>query len=99
MLHVNDDKTAGESFLHEWAQNHDLEDAELRVVSGDVEEQITRQAKDASLVIAGASERGLLSRLVSGSPVIDLAENVDCSVLLAERAQKRGLLKRLFGWY
>jgi amino acid transporter/nucleotide-binding universal stress UspA family protein len=97
LLHVTNDTSAGESFLEEWAESHGLEDADLRVVSGTVEEAIASASRDATLVIAGASERGLLSRLLRGSPVIDLADSVECSVLLAERAQQRSLLERLFG--
>ena len=97
LLHVADDRAAGEAFLEEWAAEHDLADVELRIETGDVETAIERAAEDATTVIFGATERGLLRRLVSGSLVMDVVDDVDCSVLLAERARKRTLRERLFG--
>ena len=97
LLHVNDDQEAGEEFLREWAEEHGLADAEILVEPGTVEDSIGRAARDATLIIAGASERGLLSRLVRGSPIIDLLDDVDCSVLLAEKSHERGYFERFFG--
>lgn len=48
------------------------------------------------MVVIGTTERGLLSRLVRGSLIMDVVD-VDCSVLLAERARDRSLLERLLG--
>ena len=72
-------------------------DATLAVEAGDAETAIESRAKDESLLVIGATERGLLSRLVSGTVVMDVVDDVDCSVLLAERSRKRTLRERLFG--
>ncbi len=88
----------GEAFLTEWAANHDLTDVEILIDdSGDVEGAIERAAADRDLVIIGATERGLLSRLLSSSLVFDVVDEVDSSVLLAERPSPRSLRERLFG--
>ncbi|MFC4438011.1 MULTISPECIES: amino acid permease [Natrialbaceae] len=101
LLHAVDDPTEeaeGERFLTEWAADHGLEDAAIRIdTSGDVEGAIATAARDHSLVIIGATERGLLSRLVRGSLAYDVINDVECSVLLAERPTSRSLRERLIG--
>jgi formate/nitrite transporter FocA (FNT family)/nucleotide-binding universal stress UspA family protein len=100
LLHVVDEgeRAAGEAFLEEWATEHGLGDA-ARIVddAGDVEADIERAAADHSLVLVGATERGLLSRLVTESLHLDIVTEVDASVALAERPSDRPLFERLFG--
>lgn len=101
LLHVvdgPDEREAGEEFLEDWAADHDLTDAVLTVDdSGDVEGAIGRAAVDHSLVLIGATEEGLLSRLVTDSLYFDVIDEVDCSVLLTERPGGRTVLERLLG--
>jgi nucleotide-binding universal stress UspA family protein len=93
---VADDRDTGEAFLTEWAESHDV-DAELRVETGDAETAIEAAARESTLVVLGATERGLISRFVSGSLVPAVVDDVDCSVLLAERKRDRTVIERLRG--
>ena len=97
VLYVADDTEAGREFLEEWASDHGLADAELLVDTGAVEPAIERAAADRTLVVVGATEEGLLSRVVSGSLALSVLEDLDTSVLLAERPRARSLGERLFG--
>ena len=101
LLHVVDspeEREDGEQFLADWAADHGFGDAVLRVDdSGEVERAIAEAADEHTLVLLGATERGLLSRLVNRSLTLDVVDQVDASVILAERPSDRSLRQRLFG--
>ncbi|QLG50911.1 universal stress protein [Natrinema halophilum] len=97
LLNVSDDEAAGTEFLEEWATENGLDDATLRVETGSVNTAIAEAAEDCSMVILGATGRGLLSRMLRGSSVVDVVDQVDCSVIMAERPSRRSLRERLFG--
>ena len=91
------DIEAGREFITEWALEHRLTDADMLVESGDIEAAIERNATDHSLVVIGATGQGLLARAIGGSLTFSILENLDISVLVAERPSDRSILERLFG--
>ncbi|EMA62766.1 cationic amino acid transporter [Halorubrum distributum JCM 13561] len=99
LLHVVDEGEAasGREFLAGWADGHGLGDVDLRVEAGDVGAAIERVGAGYDLVVVGATERGLLSRVVRGSLASAAIERLDTPVLLAERPSDRSLRERLFG--
>ena len=99
LLHAVDagEETQGREFLTGWADDHGLPDAEILVETGGIGDVLGRIGDDYSLVIVGATDRGLLSRIVSGSLVIDAVETLETPVLLAERPSARSIRERLFG--
>lgn len=97
LLHVADDPEEGDAFLRSWAADHDLRETTLQIETGDVEEAIENAAREHTLILIGATQAGVLSRLVRGSLVLDVLNDVDCSVLITERETKRGLLSRFVG--
>jgi amino acid transporter/nucleotide-binding universal stress UspA family protein len=97
VLHVGEDEASGRAFLEEWVEDHALTDVDLLVETGDVEAAIGRAAEDRTLVLVGATERGLLSRVVTGSLTLSVLDDLSPSVLLAERPRERSLRERLLG--
>ena len=101
LLHVvdsPDERAEGQAFLEKWARAHELSDATMVVDdTGDIEEAIEREAQDHSLLLLGATERGILSRLASSSLHFEVVNEVDCSVVLTERPHERTVLHRLLG--
>nr|WP_254839636.1 universal stress protein [Natronomonas marina] len=93
---AGEDETDARAFVESWAAEHGLADAEILLETGDVEASIERAAGDATLVVVGATERGLLSRIVRGSLAFSVLEELETPVLLAERPSDRSLLERLF---
>lgn len=96
LLHVADDVDEGREFLETWAAEHDLDDARLEIETGDVEEAIEGAADDHAMILVGATEAGVLSRLARRSLIFDVLYEADCSVLITERETKRSLFERLF---
>jgi nucleotide-binding universal stress UspA family protein len=83
--------------MQDWVADHGLNEVELLVETGDVETAIGTAATDRTLVIVGATERGLLSRIIGGSLTLSVLDDLDTTVLLAERPHARSLRERLLG--
>lgn len=94
---ASEGREAGREFIGEWAADHDLDDAELLVETGDVEAAIEDAAADRTTVVIGATGEGLLSRIVRGSLTLSVLQTLDVPVVLAERPRSRSLRERLFG--
>lgn len=99
LLYVADEgaEREGRAFLEEWAGDHGLPDADRHVETGDVEAAIACHAAAASLVVVGATGRGLLARVVRGSLTLDVLDDLETPVVMAERPDSRSLLERLLG--
>ena len=101
LLHVVDGegkRDSAERFLADWADDHGLDEPTLSVdTGGDVETAIEAAANRHTMLLIGATERGLLSRLLRRSLIFTVIDTVDCSVVLAERKHERSLRERLFG--
>ena len=99
LLHIVDPgaEAAGHEFLVEWAADHQMANQDLRIETGDVETVIGRLGSEYSMVIIGATERGLLSRIIRGSLAFETIEALETPVLLTERQSSRSRRERLFG--
>ena len=92
------DRERAETILANWAIDHELEDSTQVIETGSIESAIERGARDHTMILVGATESGLLSRLASDSLYVDNITETERSVVLAERPAERGLLDRLRGW-
>ncbi len=97
LLHVGDTEDTAAGFLADWADAHGLSDARRLPATGDIDGAIAEAARTHSMVLIGATEAGVLARLARGALTIDVLQEVDCSVLIAERPTRRTLLNRLVG--
>jgi len=96
LLHVANNAETGQEFLNAWAQQQAIKDYEIRVETGDVERAIVEAATTHTMLLIGATQAGIFPRIAQRSPVFDVMEQVDCSVLLTEYKTERDLFSRLF---
>ena len=91
-------REAGEAGRRRWAADDGVEDAAAIVDEAGIDVvAVERAAADSTMVLLGANERGLLSRLVTDSLHLQVGDGVDASGLLAERPADRSVVDRLFG--
>jgi amino acid transporter len=92
------ERQAHTAALAEWATDHGLGEARQVVAVGDdIADAIADHASDYSLVLFGATDQGLLTRLTRGVGPLEAVQRIDTSVLLAEKARERSLKERLLG--
>jgi len=65
--------------------------------SGEIEATIEHEPEDHTMLFLGASERGVLARPARNTLHLDILDEVDASVVIAERSNGRRLWRRLFG--
>lgn len=101
VLHVVDgegEEEQARQFLTTWATDQGFGSIQTRIdTSGDVEDAIRTAASEHTMVLIGATEQGLLSRLLHGSLAFDIIKSLNMPVLLAERSRERSLKERVFG--
>ncbi|MFP4530107.1 MAG: amino acid permease [Halodesulfurarchaeum sp.] len=99
LLHATDpgETDSGRDFLADWAETHALEDAELIVEAGSPKAVIRKFGPEYDLLVLGATERGLLSRILRDSLSLSAFEGLDASLLLAERPSSRSIPERFLG--
>ncbi|MEF8771777.1 MAG: universal stress protein [Halodesulfurarchaeum sp.] len=98
LLHVVDPgmEESGRSFLEDWAADNGLSEAAYLVEPGSPVSVIREVSSEYDLIMLGATERGLLSRVVRGSATLAAFEELDVPLLLAERPSARSIWERLF---
>ncbi len=86
------------AFLTNWADEHDLAYDDLVVAeSDDIADAIVAETQNHTMLILGATERGLMRRLTRGTVLANIVDNVDKTVIIGEKAHDRSLIQRLFG--
>ncbi|MFW5965556.1 MAG: formate/nitrite transporter family protein [Halodesulfurarchaeum sp.] len=93
-----EERKRAETELENWAIDHDLDGESFLIETGSIEEAIGRGTAEHTMVLVGASEEGLLDRLVSDTLYLDSISDSDRTIVLAERASERTLLAKLRSW-